>query len=214
MSFDVNGTVVLLALLVPAGLFLALATAPRWVVRSMAKHALWRLRDDLAEDIRNGSLPGDNAAVQELIARVDWAIREARLFDLLHLLLWRRAKRSIPRETVRLITKKLALTGLDRQQATLVERYRGRFDSVAIKGLLLSSWFGLAMALWFSLQIAARGLALRLLRGLSKRPRSLVLPLNVRFVVREAADNVAFDTNIGRDAREFVTSKGPSRILA
>lgn len=213
MSFSVNGNLVLLALLIPAVLALAIATVPRWFIRSMSKHALWRLRDEVVDDTLAGDLPSDQPAVRELIERLEWAISESRSFDLLHLIVWSRAKRRLSPKMLKELAEVPALTGLTPDQVSRVEAYRGCYDSVAIRALLLSSWIGVAIVLWTAIPLAVRVLAKASPSGDSRRPeyaRQRALPGGLRVVVRVAADEVAEDTRIGRSAREFVSVKGPA----
>lgn len=198
MSISVNGTLVLLSLLVPTVLLCSLGTAPRWFVRSMTKHALWRLRDDVVDAVRAGDLPGDHEAVRELVARVEWSIAESRSFHLLHLWVWNRAKRGLPQESLRAITRSVALSGLESEQVDAVHCYRMRYNDVAVRAILLSSWVGVAFVLRFAFRAA--------LSVWRDRPRHSDL---VRFAVRRATSQVATETSLGRSARDFVTAKGP-----
>lgn len=206
MSFSVNGNLVLLALLVPMVLVLAVATVPRWFIRSMSKHALWRLRDEVVDDVLAGNLPSDQLAVRELIARLEWAISESRSFDLLHLIIWSRARRGLSPKALKGLVTAPELTSLSSEQTSRIEDYRRCYDSVAVRALLLSSWIGVAIFLWTAIP-----LAVRILVG-SRRPyaRQRALPGGLRVVVRRATDEVAKDTRIGRRASEFVNEKGPA----
>lgn len=207
MSFSVSGNLVLLALLVPVGLVIAIATVPRWLIRSMSKHALWRLRDEIVDDTLAGTLPGDHPAVRELIERLEWAISESRSFDLLHLIVWNRAKRQLHPKVLQSLSRVPELTDLTPDNADRIASYRQCYDSVAIRALLLSSWIGVAIVLW-----TATPLAMKVLLG-AKKPgdaHQKSLPGGLRVVVRIATDEVAEDTRLGRQAREFVNEKGPA----
>jgi hypothetical protein len=207
MSFSINGSLFLLALLVPVGLVIAIATMPRWLIRSMSKHALWRLRDEAVDDILAGNLPAEHPAVQELIQRLEWAISEARSFDLLHLIVWSRAKRHLSTKELEELSQVPDLAELTGAQVSRIEKYRRCYDSVAIRTLLLSSWIGVAIVLW-----TAVPLAIKVLLG-ARRPeyaQQQSLPGGLRVVVRIAADEVAEDTTLGRWATEFVNEKGPA----
>jgi hypothetical protein len=197
MSFELDGTLVLLLLLVPAGLFVALATAPRWAARSMSKHAMWNLRDDVVDDTLTGRLPTDHVAVRELIERTEWAIRETRSLDFLHFFFWTRARRKIPRELARKLAKSIPLDGLHPDQAERVRRYRTRYNTVAIRGILLSSWIGMLVILRFTVP------AIR--EVVRARQRSL------GSFTWTATNSVVSETDIGERAREFVTDNGPER---
>ncbi len=199
MSFEVDGVFVVAALLVPVGLIVTLVLAPRWLIRSMSKHALWRLRDDLVDDTLSGELPADNAPVQELIRRTEWAIKEARSFDLLHLWVWSRAVRCIPPKDLEELAHIPSLDGLTEEQQALVTDYRLRYNSVAIRAILLSSWLGIGLVVRMVARVLWRALAERTERR------------DVRVVVRQATDEIASDTSLGRSARSYVTVEGPSR---
>ncbi len=211
MSFNVSGNLVLLALLVPVGLVFAIATMPRWLIRSMSKHSLWRLRDEVVDDTLSDALPADHLAVRELIERLQWAIDESRSFDLLHLMVWNRAKRKLHPKVLQGLSRVPELTDLSQDQAKRVRGYRECYDSVAIRALLLSSWIGIGIVLW-----TAVPLAFKVLFGNheSEYARQRSLPGGLRVVVRVATQEVAEDTKIGRQAREFVNEKGPALELA
>lgn len=198
MSFNVNGSLVLLALLIPAVLIAAIATVPRWFIRSMSKHALWRLRDAVVDDVIAGRLPSNDPAVQELVARIEWAIGESRSFDLLHLVVWNRAKNRLSKETLRTLVAVPDLKKLTQDQASIVTGYRTRFDSVAIRAILLSSWLGVALVLWTVVPLVLRELVHR-----RYRQRAFGV------VVREAATEAAEETHFGRLARDYVDAKSP-----
>jgi hypothetical protein len=207
MSFSVSGNLVLLALLVPIGLVFAIATVPRWLIRSMSKHALWRLRDKVVDDTLAGALPSDHPAVRELIERLEWAISESRSFDLLHLIVWNRAKRQLHPKVLQGLSRVPELTDLTPDRAKRVNEYRSCYDSVAIRALLLSSWIGIAIVLWTAIP-----LAFKVLVGSRKTEyaHQRSLPGGLRVVIRVAAEEVAEDTKLGRQAREFVNEKGPA----
>lgn len=209
MSFSVDGGVVLAALIVPGVLAVAVATMPRWFIRSMSKHALWRLRDDVVDDVLAGRLPSEHLAIRELVARLEWAIGESRSFDLLHLLVWSRARRRLPRKTVQEVVAIPDLTGLTPEQSTQVTAYRECYDRVAIRAILLSSWFGVTIVVWTGIQLLARALIDGNLAPAEPAPEHR-LRRSFRVAVREATDEVASDTKIGQWAHEFVTIKGPA----
>jgi len=202
MTLELDGTFVLIALLVPACLLVAVGTSPRWFVRSMGKHALWRLRDDLVDDTLAARLDPEHPAVRELTARVEWALGEARSFDLVHLFVWSRARRRIPPETLRKLEAIPRLTGLPVDQAERISAYRTRYRNVAIRTILLSSWVGILVVFRYGVRAALEALRRR------ARDNSFI------GVVRTATDEVASETTIGRSAREFVTDKGPDEKYA
>lgn len=197
MSIEIPGTVVLVSLLIPVGLLFAFAHLPRWYARSRAKHALWRLRDDVVDDKLAGRLPANHPAVRELQMRVQWAIGESRSFDLLHLVVWRRAIRKLPAEVVQILRKAPDLDGLTHDQSSRVESYRRRYNRVAIKATLLTSWIGVAILFRVGVPL--------LIYALRHRARET----RIHAVVQEATDEIVTKTRLGRSAREFVTVTGP-----
>lgn len=197
MSFETSGTWVMLALLVPAVLVVAVARMPRWYARSVCKHALWRLRDDVVDAKLAGRLPADHPAVTELVERVEWAIEESRSFDLLHLWVWNRAFRGLPADTARKLKQVPNLVSLDGAQRTLVEGYRVRYNRVAVTAILLSSWVGIALVLRFGLPLS--------FKVLRHHARNITLG----GLARKAADEAAAETKIGRSARDYITVEGP-----
>jgi hypothetical protein len=210
MTVSADGGLVLLALLVPLGLVAALVSLPRWFTRSMSKHAFWRLRDEVVDDVIAGELPADSDAVQELAARLEWAIRESRSFDLLHLVVWSRAKRAVSKRTLCELIDIPDLKHLQADQAAKVVEYRKRFDKVAIRAILLSSWLGISVVLWTIMRVLVRAIARRLSPSEEPQPqRRMSAAPPIRAVVREA-DEEAAETWLGRKAKEFITVKGPA----
>lgn len=198
MSFSMNGTFVLLGLIPLAGLVIAVGMTPRWFIRSLSKHALWRLRDDVVDDVITGKLDREHPSVKELISRVEWAIEESRSFDLLHLLVWRRAWRQLPPGQLRKLARVPDLHGLSDEQAERIKGYRRRYDSVAIGALFLSSWLGLA--------IVCRVAIPHMLRTSVSRIRWV----RVRAIFRQATDEVVSGTPIGHAAQDYVMIKRPA----
>lgn len=193
MSFDfeLDGAVALFALLLPLSvLTYAVVTIPRWCIRSVTKHAIWRLRDDIVDDTLTGTLPRDHKAVQELILMADWAVNNGRSFDLLHLIVWVRACRHMPDELRRSLRKQAALVGLTPDEVERVKAYRSRYLLVANTALLLSSWMGVVVMLW----VAVPAL-FKLWRKRIQQPVSLT------------AAKAAADTRLGRYSREYVWEK-------
>jgi hypothetical protein len=210
MSFDISGNLVLVALLVPVGLVFAIATMPRWLIRSVSKHSLWRLRDEVVDDSLSGMLPADHPAVRELVARLEWAISESRSFDLLHLMVWNRAKREVHPKVLESRARVPDLTSLPSDQEERIRAYRGCYDSVAIRALLLSSWIGIGIVFWTAIPVAFKVL---LGTGGTEYAHQRSLPGGLRVVVRVATEEVAEDTKLGQRAREFVNEKGPALEL-
>jgi hypothetical protein len=201
MHFDVNGTSLLPLLIIPAALGWAVLSWPRWYVRSISKHALWRMRDGVAREVRTGRLPGDHAAVAELRERIDWAIKETHSFDLVHLLVAIRALHKLPAENRQQLSKTPSLHGLTGEQVELIKSYRRRYNTVTIRALLLSSWIGIATFIGHAVPFA--------LKRVGHRARNLT----VAGVVNDTTDEMVARSWLGRQAREFINSNGPQGSL-
>lgn len=201
MTLHISGNLMIVLLLLPVGLVVVLAAWPRWYIRSMSKHSLWRLRDDVVDDVIFGRLPAEHPAVEELIARSEWAIAEARSFDLLHLLVWSWSARDMTLDTRRKLKTIPPLDGLDGPQAERVAAHRRQYNAVSIRAVFLSSWFGIAFVTLFGIRV--------LLHALTNHVRDG----GFRFAVGAATDRVAESTPLGRSAREFVTVKGSPEDL-
>lgn len=195
MSVEISGELMVVILAIPLVLLVAVVTMPRWCIRSLAKHALWRLRDDIVDDTITGELPTDHKAVREIVAMAEWAIRDGRSFDLLHLVVWWRACRNIPEETRRALQQEVTLVGLTDEQAERVKAYRARYVQVAITALMLSSWMGVATVLRFAVPA--------ILRARAEAPETI----RVGSAVQRAASAAASETRLGRYSREYVWAK-------
>jgi hypothetical protein len=200
MNLEISGEVMLLVFMVPFGLLAAVLTMPRWCIRSMGKHALWRLRDDIVDDTISGILPHDHKAVTDLLRMAEWAIEDGRSFDVLHLWVWVRACRDVSDRTRQELQKEVALAGLSTQQAERVKEYRARYVSVAITALMLGSWIGVAAVLRYAIPAAIR-----------LRPRPGYVTASV---MPEATQQAADGTWLGRASREYVWAKGRDADLA
>src|SRR5580692_11310833 len=62
-------------LIVLVGLWAACMLGPRWFARSLHRHRMWRLRDDLVDDVIAGRLPRDHDAVRHLLSRMEDTLR-------------------------------------------------------------------------------------------------------------------------------------------
>jgi len=133
---------VTLLCLLAVGLFVALVTLPRWCVRSHRR--IWRLRDDLADDILSGRLPKDSEAVRHLFDEMEDVLREKKYVTLINLGLWKLAKMSVGRD-LSWPTPRFSTDGLDDEQLAILHHHRKQFD-VLLAGLILtSSWLGVAL---------------------------------------------------------------------
>src|SRR4051794_23025642 len=91
---DVSSTVkIALLIVVPMGVWIAFLRMPRWLVLSLHRHRLWRLRDQVVDDMIYERLPKTDPAVRQLQSDVEWVINETASLTMLVL----HVMRSIPR---------------------------------------------------------------------------------------------------------------------
>ena len=129
--------------LIVVGLYVAVATLPRWCFGSVWRHCLWALRDELVGDILDGNLPGDHPAVCDL--RHAWERRRltqpsSRLIDIVlfdHLIL-----RRVPPSELLQLEAQPSIDGLSDEEQRLVLRYRERSAVLFGGALVSSSWLG------------------------------------------------------------------------
>lgn len=232
MSLSIDGGFILLGLLIPAILVAAFAMLPKWFTRSMSKHSMWRLRDDLVDDMIAERLPADEPAVKDLLTRFEWAINESRSFDLLHLLVWYRATRGVPKKVLCELAAIPGLANLPKGQADRIVEYRQQYTRIAISAVFLSSWLGMAIVLCTAIPIAIRALihGPRLAKdptsvgqsngtpedvtlvsrsGAPGRRRTTLGRRRVRETLRGATDKVA-KSPVGRAAHDYVDVRGPA----
>jgi hypothetical protein len=193
---SVNGTLVFALLMVPVVLSLLLLAMPRWLGRSMFKHRLWRLRDQVVDDIIDGKLPRSHPAVGDLERHIEWALGEARSFDMLHLLVWRWAVRKVDPATREMVAKPCSLDGLDAGERAMVEGYRARLRFLSSSAMLCTSWIGLAVVAWLLPH------AIRTARR-TRRERAPSPPTVIHIAAHEAVES----TRLGASSREFVRLK-------
>ncbi len=170
--------------------FILLMTLPRWFARSLGQDRIWRLRDELVADIvLNEALPKDHIVVQQLLRRMDWAVREGKHFTLLNVYVTARISPRMDRledEELYNDTTQWSLEGLGRRERELLLRYRHTFESLFVGSLLLGSWLGLAkVARELPAVVAAQW---RLRRGAPSHGRLLQ---KLEFAMRESAPRAA-----------------------
>jgi len=126
---------VLGAVLIWAAIFVtivvALFTVPRWFARSLHRHRFWRLRDEIADDVLTGVLPGDHPAVQQLRSRVRRVIDTSSGVTLLSGLVFHRWATQLSTEAraeLQRRTDPRALDGLEPTQCELLLAYRERLS--------------------------------------------------------------------------------------
>jgi hypothetical protein len=205
MTFTLDGNLFLVILLVPLLLLVVVAAMPRWLFRSWGKHSLWTLRDKVVDEVIVGDLPAQDDAVRELIARLEWAIQEAKSFDLMHVLVWERARRKIPPAALKKFSGVPSCDSLTKDQAERIRLYRRHYDSVAIRTIFTSSWAGWVIVGWVATPVVFRAAWSRL----SKRGLTNLNPVGLGWYIN---DRLAVATWLGRWAADFVDTKGPGAM--
>lgn len=125
----------------------AVVTLPRWCIRSLHRHRLWRLRDRIADDMIEGVLPKDHPAVVDLLGRTEMALFRYSDFTLLNVtimaMLHIRSSRSVQREILA-IGAECSTAGLSEHQTELVRGYRAERLNLLAGSVLTGSWLGMA----------------------------------------------------------------------
>jgi hypothetical protein len=131
-------------------LFTVLFVMPRWCFRSVHRHRMWRLRDDIVDKVIDGVLPADHPAVRQLVGRVNGSIRLAPKITLLRLLVIDKVTGKTSPE-VRAVLDEHAgcgpcdMTELTEEQCDLIARYNDRINILRIGTTLTGSWLGIAV---------------------------------------------------------------------
>lgn len=147
MSFEVDGLVAVLFFVPLIGVFFAFATMPRWCVKSISRHRLWRLRDRVVDDIIAKELPADHGAVQDLLKVIEWRIEHHRSLDLLHAMVWWGANTKVPASVQKQYRREISLDDLTEEQAERISAYREQCISIIIIAMMMGSWIGIASVL-------------------------------------------------------------------
>lgn len=128
-------------------LWVALLTMPRWVVRSLGRHRLWRHRDRVVNMILSGHLP-DHPAVYALLEDIESAIRMSSDRSLYRNLSAARAIRKLSPDAYQRwkdIVSRPSPKGLTDPELRLLEEYRERLRILHVGTALLGSWLGLVI---------------------------------------------------------------------
>ncbi len=185
-------------------------TLPKWFARSLHGHRIWRLRDQVVDDVHDGRLPRDHKAVQHLIRVMNGILRDKH-DTLLDVYIVRRACRGADPAFLASTQKQgfgCTLEGLNPDERELVEDYRRRFVTLLAGSMLLGSWFGIAHIMPFvpaGIAAAMRHASVATRDGIQHR----VADLRGRFgrdlwaSAREATDLAASRSRAGREAAEF-----------
>lgn len=169
----------------------SLITLPRWCVRSLHRHRLWRLRDQVVDSVLAGCLPANHPAVKYLISELERAIRHCHRMSLLKLrgfiLLRRRLSRAAETQ-LRSRSAPPSLAGLGEAEKMLLKEYRQAEATLLAGNLLLGSWLGVYLVL-------------------RRLPAAATRSAGARQAMTMAADEVTTKTRIGRAARDAVSGR-------
>jgi hypothetical protein len=138
---------------------------PDWFARSLVRHRLWRLRDQIVDDVLAGRLPGTHAAVKELLRRTDWTIRKGTELNMLAFHVWawvlRRSDEDARKPVLRATPEPASLKGLAEDERERVDQYREHLALLASASVLLGTWVGIATVLRFVVPAVRRRRRLR-----------------------------------------------------
>ncbi len=121
-----------------------LLLVPRWFFVSLQRYKLWRLRDELADQVFAGNLP-DNDVVGHLIKNAQRSIVHARRLNPIDALVLRAsARRWSPemREALRPV-QPAGYDDLDRRQQEMVDGYQADLRGLNLRTFILCSWSGM-----------------------------------------------------------------------
>lgn len=178
-------TIVVVSALV-AGAFVSLVRIRRWCFGSIGRHRMWQVRDQLADDIIEGRLPADHAAVRSLLEKMHGYLRADAPGRLLQVLLFHRLVISrLPPERINQLDSEPATDGLSDHQRDLVRVHRERYGAVLALGLIAGSWLGPVLHAWLQLQRIRQRLAANM-RGTSRHTLTLPGPDDLPFTRRLA----------------------------
>lgn len=183
-------------------LFVAFLRAPQWCMRSLHRHRLWRLRDEIADDLIDGRLPKDHAAARELLRRAELAIEETT--SMLGFYVWAWVSRRSDPMLVRSFRRKGAsFDGLSSTQRERIIAHRECLGYLSASSVLTGTWVGLATILRFVIP------AIKDERRRSVRPRDGV---DVRDTLWLATDKATHDTTLGRRSNELMARDLDARL--
>ena len=187
---------VIALILVSLVLYGALLRAPRWFSGSIHRHRLWRLRDEIADDMIDGVLPAEHDAVRALLTRAESTIRFTSEHHIVEFYAWYSVWRKVDAAAkLSLRPEPVQLTGLSTDEQQLVERYRDRLATLSTSSLLLSSWIGIASILRFV------PVAIKYRRDRSSKPLGGLAEVTSTMGV--AADKAAIESSMGQLSRDY-----------
>lgn len=131
-------------------LFTVLFLMPRWCFRSVHRHRMWRLRDEIVDQIIDGTLPANHLAVQQLRRRIHRSIELAPKVTLLRLFIIDKITGKTSPQVHALLDYADGAGPCDRsdltdKQCTLIDSYNERIDTLRIGTTLTGSWVGIGV---------------------------------------------------------------------
>lgn len=130
------------------GLLVAFITLPRWLMRSLHRHRLWRFRDHVAFEILDGTLPS-HAASWALLNSIEASIECDHRISVLRVWLFRPTYKRLSSEARERVLRRFepALGTLTGGERKLISDRRERLSVLRTGSALLGSWIGLALVL-------------------------------------------------------------------
>jgi hypothetical protein len=176
--------------------YIAWLRVPRWFSRSLARHALWRLRDDAVDSVIDGRLPAPHPAVREFVRDLEFSVRDSGTWTIrdFYVWSWMRRRLSDPPPPRRLLA---STEGLTESQAMLLREYASRWLALTALSLLYGSWLGI-----LTVVIRIPSAVVLLIR--QKRRDPCDSGPRPEDTLRVASDMAVADSWMGRNSREFV----------
>jgi hypothetical protein len=150
---------IVLVLICFAVLWAAWLLVPRWFARSIHRHRMWTLRDQLVDDIIAGRLPHDHPAVRQLARNIDRALRDGMNITYFDVRVFARRYRRLDSSTRAILDKRIArrpTDGLTQDQCKRIKGYETCWELLRVGHLMLGSWLGLAYVSWQFFNLATK----------------------------------------------------------
>lgn len=210
MEFAMSSDVAIILFTIGAlGMLVAFVRIPHWFCLSLTRHAVWRLRDSVVDDVIGGKLPRDHPAVIDLLQATESVIRNTRDLTMVNFYIWVRTWRQHDAALRNHARRAPACTGLTTEQRALLQQHRALLVKLGSRAILTGTWIGLAMTIRFI------GSGIRK----SRKVAALAEPQRPRFDAevatsfRFAAETAATSTWVGRCSSEYLTRDADKRSL-
>jgi hypothetical protein len=189
---------IIIMLIVLIGLWAACMLGPRWFARSLHRHRMWRLRDELVDDMIVGRFPRDHDAVRHLQGKMDTTLRLGPNVTLSDVLIFHRYLAKLSPSARRFVAKPECPTdGLSDDQRAALKKYEDEFGLLVVGLLFLGSWFGLIFIIGTFVS-----LTLRRLVKIWRAPISIAAIQRVLGSIARQATDKAADSPIGHRVSE------------